>query len=141
MTCPKVGEMIGIIINIKKFMVVPGIEWDPREGMTYVLDDGIKGIYIKPTQVKLASDFFLFADSAKIDEESASPTTGELVQRLAFFWDDRDGDSCKGIHIRHNSKGNVWFIDGHVESAGVGRLKELGHDAVTLQDGTVVPLN
>ena len=118
-------------------------KWDPREGVTFhgVGSGSLTGIDIAQSEVNSASDFYLFADSGKIDDDIASPTTGELVQRLAFFWDDRDGINCKGIHIRHNSKGNVWFIDGHVESAGVERLKELDHDAVTLEDGTSVPLH
>ncbi|MDD7985022.1 prepilin-type N-terminal cleavage/methylation domain-containing protein [Lentisphaera marina] len=148
MTCPSFpypGDWLNDWNHNKYQMTYGGSmdrKWDPREGVTFIQDDGIKGIYIKPSEVNSSSDFYLFADSVKVDNNGSSPTNGQLVQRFTFYWDDRDGANCKGIHIRHNNKGNVWFVDGHVEAAGVGRLTELDHDAVTLEDGvTVVPLN
>jgi len=144
MTCPSLlypGDWLNDWNHNKYQMVYGGsMDWKhgPREGMTYILDDGIKGIYINPSQVNSTSEFFLHADSARVDDNNNSQSVGKLVQRLGFSW-DRNGDA--GIHIRHNNKGNMWFIDGHIEAVRKGRLKELGHLGVRLQEGTVVPLN
>ncbi|EDM27058.1 hypothetical protein LNTAR_07434 [Lentisphaera araneosa HTCC2155] len=150
MTCPSLpypGDWLNDWNHNKIQMTYGGSmdrKWDPREGVTFhgVGTGSVSSIDIAQSEVNSASDFFLFADSVKEDDNGSSPTNGQLVQNLGFFWDDRDGVNCKGIHIRHNSKGNMWFVDGHVEAAGVGRLKELDHDKVTLEDGvTIVPLN
>ena len=93
--------------------------------------DGTRYKLIKINGVDLASSFFHYADSGKVDDD------GKFIQWLEFKW-AKDVD--RGVHIRHDNKANIWFLDGHVEACAVGRLKELGHEAVTLESKSVYPL-
>ena len=94
--------------------------------------DGTRYRLVKINDVDSASTFFQYADSGRYDSD------GQFNQYFSLPWADT---SERGVHIRHDNKGNMWFLDGHVETCATGRLKELGHKAVTLEDKTSVPLN
>lgn len=140
MTCPTFPYPGGSWKNDlnSNWINVYGAAWDdtdsPRQGKKIPLDNDDKpeSIYIYPDVVKSSSNFFQFADTTK------PLSDGTLAQRLGFVW---GYDSTTRMHLFHKNKGNMWFVDGHVEASGTGRLKELEFQIVRLEDGTDVPIN
>jgi prepilin-type processing-associated H-X9-DG protein/prepilin-type N-terminal cleavage/methylation domain-containing protein len=57
---------------------------------------------------------------------------GDSIWRAADGWrprfriDNRGPGGSASIHLRHNERANVFFLDGHVESADRRRLSQLG---------------
>ncbi len=48
--------------------------------------------------------------------------------------------SAGGIHLRHNGRANLFFLDGHVEAASPRRLVELGVEKAYLKDLSILNL-
>ena len=92
--------------------------------------------WVNSLEVESTPSFFFYADSA-------SKPTANLTQSFKFVWHksagipDNNGilDESR-VHTRHNENANLWFLDGHVESNGIGTLKQRGFNSGWTQDGT-----
>ncbi len=87
----------------------------------------------KITQVESPSEFFWYADSAKL-------SGGVLKQwnTYEYGYKNRGRASALRIHTRHSEKANVWFVDGHVSPHHLTSLKGLGVDYIFSESGVAI---
>ena len=83
------------------------------------------------SEVESAEEFFIFADSAKINND-------EFVQWVQFQW--KEGATAAGhrIHTRHSEAGHIWFMGGNVGAHRIGSLKQLGFNSGWTESGTQI---
>ncbi len=82
------------------------------------------------------AEYLLVADSSYPQTHSIFPRQATMV---VTKWIASAPSGFGQIHMRHLGKADGAFLDGHVESADSGRLKDVGVDWVMERDGTVVP--
>ncbi|MDD7985057.1 type II secretion system protein [Lentisphaera marina] len=87
--------------------------------------------FIIPAEVESAREFFHYADSAAMHN-------GEFYQAVTFWW-DRFQATQGSIHLRHDNKPNIWFIDGHVQGHSIGSLGQLGFHGGWTKDQVQLP--
>lgn len=83
---------------------------------------------INTDSVPYPSQYWLLGDSINKADDGWRPR---------FRIDRRDGGGAGSIHIRHAERANLFFLDGHVESADAGRLADLGFTGGHLKDPNV----
>ena len=74
--------------------------------------------YIRVRKVKNPSNYLLLADTV-----NKGWSCGD---QYYLWWSDTLGSNTAGIHLRHTGNANGLFLDGHVESCGIDRLKRAG---------------
>lgn len=90
-------------------------------------DDGPEMFAINTEAIEEPSSYFLLADSYH---------PGNQNQR--FRISDYSASALDGLHLRHNDTANLFFLDGHVESADAIRLAKIGFKTVYAEDGRVI---
>jgi prepilin-type processing-associated H-X9-DG protein len=101
---------------------------DPRKGEITSPYFGFK-----ITDVESPSEFFWYADSAKL-------SNGVLIQwnTYEYQYKNRGRSSALRIHTRHSEKANLWLVDGHVSSHHLTSLKGLGVDYIFSESGAAI---
>ncbi|MDD7985108.1 prepilin-type N-terminal cleavage/methylation domain-containing protein [Lentisphaera marina] len=103
-----------------------------RSGYYEVNSGGPKNKWLDSNEVKVSSEHFFYADSARANG-------GSLVQSYNFLWNrSMSQASSARIHTRHNEAGNVWFLDGHVAPLRIGSLSQLRFKSGWLEAGTLI---
>ena len=84
------------------------------------INDAVAGTYaIRSLCVVSPSNFMLFADTVCITSGSSSYG----LQHWVFQFNK----AAEGaIHLRHNGRANIYFLDGHCEAADQARIREAG---------------
>lgn len=130
LSCPSIGYPSNIVTGIsgKHYGIYMG---DTNNLMAYYDDKGNKianGYQINVmTQDRPASTIFM-ADSV---------ANGE--QTIRIFKSDSGNFTSGAIHARHQGSANLFFLDGHTETAGAERLYELGVRRVFTNNSSAEP--
>ena len=83
--------------------------------------------FVSLTKLKDASNYYFLADSYR-DREN---------KQLYLIYSFNGSGDRPYTQIRHSNKANTLLADGHVESAGKGRLKELGFGGGYTAEGSL----
>lgn len=84
-------------------------------------------------QVTNPSRFFLMADSFITAGKDAGKQSFRIIPPAIY--------SDAGLHIRHNHRANVLFLDGHTETLDAAGLKDIGFTEVYDADGKPLSLD
>ncbi len=85
--------------------------------------------YLLTQRVRQSSQMFVYVDSMGVK-------SGRVNYHTQSYAISFSGGAESRIHIRHNHRSNLWFVDGHVETAASERIVE----SVTAEmaDNTVI---
>lgn len=92
-------------------------------------DNGPEMFEINTELIADPATYFLLADSYQ-------PANRNQRFRIS----DYRASALDGLHLRHNGKLNMCFLDGHVETVDPLRLAEMGFRTVYGEDGDVITL-
>jgi prepilin-type processing-associated H-X9-DG protein/prepilin-type N-terminal cleavage/methylation domain-containing protein len=94
-------------------------KWNPRKGWKRRYDPD--SITVQLSQIEDPGEFFYIADTGQF-HTNGSAADGKFKQHLGFQWHKSPG----GIHTRHSSGANMWYVDGHAKLHGKQDMKNLG---------------
>ncbi|MDD2706848.1 MAG: hypothetical protein PHV34_02470 [Verrucomicrobiae bacterium] len=101
--------------------------WTASECRLFIGDDQL----LDQAKVSSLADFPLFGDTV------FTPPT--WPDQMWMFYPTVTGIGG-GVHLRHNENANMVFVDGHVESCGRQRLKNVGISEAVGKNGAVITL-